>query len=179
MQEDEGSKRYPAHFGSITLNDHERRYSQAKLELFGLFWALHDVRLYIFGVRNLVIEVDARRPKAEGDPKVDEEEYEDWVDECGAFAIELVNRCKPKSHLLCPPEIPLLEYYSPSSLPQDIAIFTASEIPPETSKTEILQSEKVKQRDERLEVVKEFLGMKKLPDGLEEKELESLVQLAT
>ncbi|KIK13107.1 hypothetical protein PISMIDRAFT_18225, partial [Pisolithus microcarpus 441] len=136
MQEDEGSKRYPAHFGSITLNDQEQHYSQAKLELFGLFRALHDVWLYIFCVWDLVVEVDARyikgminnpdlqpnatinrwiagillfdfklvhipatkhaapdglsrRPKAEEDPEVDEEEYEDWVDECGAFAIEL------------------------------------------------------------------------------------------
>ncbi|KIK14946.1 hypothetical protein PISMIDRAFT_16899 [Pisolithus microcarpus 441] len=121
----------------------------------------------------------SRRPKAEEDPEVDEDEYEDWVDECGAFAIELMNCCKPKSRLLHPPEIPLSEYYSPSSLPQDVAIFTASEIPPEPSETEILRSEKVRQRDKRLEVVREFLETKKPPDGLEEKELESLVQLAT
>ncbi|KIK12763.1 hypothetical protein PISMIDRAFT_18496 [Pisolithus microcarpus 441] len=187
----------------LMQEDEERHYSQAKLELFGLFRALHDVWLYIFGMWNLVVEVDARyikgminnpdlqpnatinqwiagillfdfklvhvpaakhaapdglsrRPKAEEDPKVDEEEYEDWVDECGAFAVELVNRRKPKSRRLCPPEIPPSEYYSPDTLPQD-----------------------VKQRDERLEVVKEFLETKKPPDGLEEKELESLVQLAT
>ncbi|KIK15478.1 hypothetical protein PISMIDRAFT_16488 [Pisolithus microcarpus 441] len=204
MQEDKGGKRFPAHFGSITLNDQEQCYSQAKLELFSLFRALHDVWLYIFGMWNLVVEVDARyikgminnpdlqpnatinqwitgillfdfklvhvptakhaapdglsrRPKAKEDPKVDEQEYEGWVDECGAFAIELMNCCEPKSQLLCPTEILPSEYYSPNTLPQDKAM----------------------QRDERLEVVKEFLEMKKPPDGLEEKEIESLVQLAT
>lgn len=53
-------KRYPSRFGSITLNDRESRYSQAKLELFGLFRALKDVRLWIIGVQNLVVEVDAK-----------------------------------------------------------------------------------------------------------------------
>ena len=30
-------KRYPSRFGSIVFNDRESRYSQAKLELYGLF----------------------------------------------------------------------------------------------------------------------------------------------
>ncbi len=33
-------KRYPARFGSITWNEREQRYSQAKIELYGLFRAL-------------------------------------------------------------------------------------------------------------------------------------------
>jgi len=47
-------------FGSITLNDREARFSQPKLEIYGLFRALRSLRLYLLGVRNLVIEVDAR-----------------------------------------------------------------------------------------------------------------------
>lgn len=54
------SLRYPSRFGSITWNEVERRYSQSKIELFGLFRALRDVRTYIIGVNNLVVEVDAR-----------------------------------------------------------------------------------------------------------------------
>lgn len=54
------NKRYPSRFGSITLNTRESRYSQAKLELFGLFRALKDARIWIVGVRNLVVEVDAK-----------------------------------------------------------------------------------------------------------------------
>lgn len=47
-------------FSSITLNDRERRFSQPKLEIYGLYRALRSLRLYLIGVRNLVIEVDAR-----------------------------------------------------------------------------------------------------------------------
>jgi hypothetical protein len=52
--------RYPSRFGSITWNDPERRYSQAKIKLFGLHRALKDVRIYIIGVKDLVVEVDAK-----------------------------------------------------------------------------------------------------------------------
>jgi reverse transcriptase-like protein len=51
---------YVAKFGSITLNDREARFSQPKLELYGLYWALRSLKLYLIGVRNLVIEVDAK-----------------------------------------------------------------------------------------------------------------------
>ncbi|KAJ3564557.1 hypothetical protein NP233_g8218 [Leucocoprinus birnbaumii] len=53
-------KRYPSRFGSLTLSDRESRYSQAKLELFGLFRALKDCRIWVVGVKNLVVEVDAK-----------------------------------------------------------------------------------------------------------------------
>lgn len=53
-------RRYFARFGSITLNDRESRFSQAKLELYSLFRALRSYKIYIIGVRNLVIKVDAR-----------------------------------------------------------------------------------------------------------------------
>jgi len=60
MQLGEEGKRYPSRFGSLTLNEVESRYSQAKLELYGLFRALRAVRVWIFGVRNLTVEVDAK-----------------------------------------------------------------------------------------------------------------------
>ena len=52
-------RRRPSRFGSISWNERESRYSQAKLELYGLFRALRATRLYLVGVRNLVVEVDA------------------------------------------------------------------------------------------------------------------------
>ncbi|CCM06814.1 uncharacterized protein FIBRA_09116 [Fibroporia radiculosa] len=52
--------RYYSRFGLITLNDRERRFSQPKLEIYGLFQALQTLHLYLIGVWNLVIEVDAR-----------------------------------------------------------------------------------------------------------------------
>ena len=52
--------RYFAKFGSITLNEREARFSQPKLELYGLYRALRSLKLYLLGVRNLIIEVDAK-----------------------------------------------------------------------------------------------------------------------
>ena len=51
--------RRPSRFGSISWNERESRYSQVKLELYGLFCALRATRLHLIGVRNLVVEVDA------------------------------------------------------------------------------------------------------------------------
>jgi hypothetical protein len=60
LQLGEDGKCYPNHFGSITLSEVESCYSQAKLELYGLFHALRAVRVYIFGITNLTVEVDAK-----------------------------------------------------------------------------------------------------------------------
>ena len=52
--------RYFSRFGSITLNDREARFSQPKLELYGLFRSVRALRLYLIGLRNLIVEVDAK-----------------------------------------------------------------------------------------------------------------------
>jgi hypothetical protein len=54
------SCRYYNRFCSITLNDRESKYSQPKLEIYGLYHALRALRLYLIGVQNLVVEVDMR-----------------------------------------------------------------------------------------------------------------------
>ncbi|SJL17472.1 uncharacterized protein ARMOST_21023 [Armillaria ostoyae] len=59
-QIDENGKRRPARYGSIPLNERESRYSQPKLELYGLFRALRSWRKYIIGLENLHVEVDAK-----------------------------------------------------------------------------------------------------------------------
>jgi hypothetical protein len=53
-------KHYYARFGSISLNERERHFSQPKLELYGLFRALRAYKIFIVGVRNLIVEVDTR-----------------------------------------------------------------------------------------------------------------------
>jgi hypothetical protein len=63
LQIGDDDRRYPARYGSITWNDRESRYSQAKLELYGLFRALRAVRLYLFAVKNFEVEVDAKYVK--------------------------------------------------------------------------------------------------------------------
>jgi hypothetical protein len=42
------------------LNEVESRYSQAKLELYGLFRTLCMVHVFIFGVKHLTVEVDVK-----------------------------------------------------------------------------------------------------------------------
>jgi hypothetical protein len=60
FQVGENGKRYPSRFGSITFNDRESRYSQAKLELYGLFRALKHTQIFTIGVKKLVVEMDAK-----------------------------------------------------------------------------------------------------------------------
>ena len=57
---DKPKARYPSRFGSMLLNEREANYSQPKLELYGLFRSLRAARLWIIGVRNLTVEVDAK-----------------------------------------------------------------------------------------------------------------------
>jgi hypothetical protein len=52
-------KQYYSHFGSITLNECKLCFSQAKLELYGLYCALSALRFYLIGVQNLIVEVNA------------------------------------------------------------------------------------------------------------------------
>ena len=52
--------RYFARFGSITLNEREARFSQPKLELYGLYRAVRALKLYLIGCRNLIIVVDVQ-----------------------------------------------------------------------------------------------------------------------
>jgi hypothetical protein len=54
---------YLSRFGSIAWTEHKSRYSQAKLELYGLFCALRVYRIHIIRVNNLIVEVDAKNLK--------------------------------------------------------------------------------------------------------------------
>ena len=60
LQIDEDGKRRPARYGSIPLNTVEAGYSQPKLELYGLYRGLRAFRLFLVGVKNLIVEVDAK-----------------------------------------------------------------------------------------------------------------------
>ena len=60
LQIDEEGRRRPARYGSLPINERESRYSQPKLELYGLFRALRHYRLYLIGIKNLHVEVDAK-----------------------------------------------------------------------------------------------------------------------
>ena len=59
-QLDENGKKRPARYGSLPMNEREARYSQPKLELYGLYRALRHWRLHLVGVKKLIVEVDAK-----------------------------------------------------------------------------------------------------------------------
>ena len=59
-QMDEQGRKRPAQYGSIPMNERESRYSQPKLELYGLFRALRNFWIFLIGVKNLHVEVDAK-----------------------------------------------------------------------------------------------------------------------
>jgi hypothetical protein len=59
-QKDENGVKRPARYGSIILKNEETRYAQPKLELYGLFRALREWRMYLIGAKKLQVEVDAK-----------------------------------------------------------------------------------------------------------------------
>jgi hypothetical protein len=65
LQVGKDGKCYPSRFGSIALTEVESRYSQVKLELYSLFRTLRVVRVFIFGVKNLTVEVNTKYIKGE------------------------------------------------------------------------------------------------------------------
>ena len=52
------NKCYPSQFGSITWNKRESHYSQAKIEIYGLWHILQAYRLYGISVKDLQVEID-------------------------------------------------------------------------------------------------------------------------
>jgi len=55
--------RYYNRFESLRLNDREARFSQAKVKIYGLHRALRKLRLYLIGIQNFIIEMDAHYVK--------------------------------------------------------------------------------------------------------------------
>lgn len=53
-------KKIPSRYGSLPMPECAIRYSQPKLELFGLYRALRHWRIHIIGVKKLIVEVDAK-----------------------------------------------------------------------------------------------------------------------
>ena len=85
--------RYYSRFGSITLNEREARFSQPKLELYGLFRTLRALCLYLIGLRNLVVEVDALHIKGmlENPDIIPSASMNRWVIAIKMFHFELVH----------------------------------------------------------------------------------------
>ena len=80
---DDPKKHYYAKFGSRPLNEREARFSQPKRELFGLKEALRMNKKLLFGVRNLIVETDAKYIKGmiENPDMMPTATINRWIDE--------------------------------------------------------------------------------------------------
>ena len=217
LQLGEDKKRYPSRFGSITFNDRESRYSQAKLELYGLFRTLKQTQLFTIGVRKLIVEMDAkfikgmlnnptlhpndainrwiaaillfdfelvhvpaekhtradglsRRPRDSNDPDLDDpEELEDWIDTHSGFFIEMHSRQSPYD------PAPSLSFVLHAAAPPPSSSSNDSESDPPTV---IPRSVKAIERDQRLDVVRQFLTTLERPPDLSDEKYRQFMRQA-
>lgn len=80
-------KRFPLRFGSITLNDVESRYSQPKVELYGLFRSLKALENLLWGLK-VFVEADASFiPKTANAPGLPNAATTHWVSYIRLFTI--------------------------------------------------------------------------------------------
>jgi hypothetical protein len=88
---DDPKKHSYARFGSITLQEHEARYSQPKRELFGLKRALAENRKWLIGVRKLVVETDAKyiAGMLQNPDMMPNATINRWIEEIGMFHFTL------------------------------------------------------------------------------------------
>src|SRR5882762_7134687 len=212
---EEPRKRYYARFASITLNDRESRFSQPKLELYGLYRALGYMKLYLIGVRNLIIEVDARyikgmlanpdlnpsaavnrwilailtfhfelipvpgtshgpdglsrRVPQPGDEESESsEDFDDWIDNLYGF-MHMINTVAPSSYK----ERPIAVFISEVA---DIRIPVAGDTP--VPYNEIPRKLAAQLADDRLELVKKWLGDLIRPTDLSDADFATFVRYA-
>ncbi|KAJ8462363.1 hypothetical protein ONZ51_g10947 [Trametes cubensis] len=90
---DKPSQHFYARFGSIVLNKRESAYSQAKLELYGLYRSLKATKRLLIGIRNLVVEVNARyiRGMLNNPDEVPSASMNRWIVTILTFHFELVH----------------------------------------------------------------------------------------
>ena len=92
-QHDEKGRKVPARYGSLPLTEVQARYGQSKLELYGLMRALWHYRIFIVGVHQLIVEVDAasikgmlNRPDIQASAHINR-----WIEAILMFDFELVH----------------------------------------------------------------------------------------
>ena len=193
FQEDEHGVRHPCRFMSGTWNDRERNYSQPKIELFGLFRALYEARVYLIGINDLTIEVDAKyikgminNPDLQPNATINR-----WIAGILLFSFKLKHI--PASRHIAPDGLSRREP-DPSDPPRDEGFegwidrqyaFTLDNAPEETTDTDassgpqIPRSEKAAAADKWLESLKTYLDSMQTPDGLDDKQLRNFVNRAS
>ena len=125
----------------------------------------------------------SRRPPAPNDPPWDDD-HEDWVDEYGAFTIELINRRAPwDSPCSASPISPSLAFPHNNSANAALStgVYTAATTDPLSPEVEPLipRSDKAQAADNRLNQVHEFLLSECHPAKLDDRGFEALIRFAT
>ena len=125
----------------------------------------------------------SRRPPAPDDPPWDDD-HEDWVDEYGAFAIELINRQapwdSPRSVSPFSPSLALPHNNSADAAPST-GVYTAAMTDPPLPQVEPLipRSNKAQAADSCLDQVHKFLLSEHRPAKLDDGGFEALIRFAT
>ena len=194
---------YFAKFGPITLNKREGHYSQPKLKSYGLYRALWALKLYLLGVWNLIIEVDAinswivsilmfhftlvhvpgthhgsnglsRCRPQEGDEEEPEEDFYDWVDQINGF-MHFINLLP--SHISYNSNTPLILCYITNTPWEDSPQIQDKD--PPTPYSAVQWSEGAKAADLRLEKAQHWLEMLERPPSLSDSEFKSFICYCT
>lgn len=182
-------KRYPNRFGSGNWNERESRYSQAKIELHGLFRSLRALRPLLIGVQKLIVEVDAKYIKGMiNNPDIQPNAAVNrWIAGILLFDFELKH-------------VPAARHTGPDGLsrrpaaPEDPAesgdeddwIDSACAFSLVRSKgdtaprvVDIPRKPQAVDRDERLQVVRQYLVNQRRPDGFSDAQLRALISYAS
>lgn len=191
LQIGEDGKRYPSRFGSINWNERESRYSQPKVELYGLSRALRSFRIYIVGVRKLTVEVDAKfikgminNPDLQPNATINR-----WIAAILLFTF-LLRHVPGLSHggadgmsrRVAAPGDPVEdddfeEWIDRAySLMVSLPCFALDDIPPEVT---IPRSARALAQDAKLEVVRAFLQHFQRPDGLSDSQFLAFVRYSS
>jgi len=185
---------YPSRYGSVTWNDHEKRYLQARLELYGLFRALRHVKVWIVGVKNLVVEVDTKYIQGMiNNPDIQPNvAMNRWI--AGILLFDFKLRHVPAKDHAAPnglsrrPQAP--EDVQDDDNPEDwidkancftVELANSYQVNLVACAQEIVipQSPNVQIQDQRLEAIRIFLDNLERPDGLSEKDYKLFVKRAS
>ncbi|KIO05552.1 hypothetical protein M404DRAFT_47366, partial [Pisolithus tinctorius Marx 270] len=112
----------------------------------------------------------SRRPRANEDLEP-EDDYEDWIDEVGSFAV-----VEPKLGWI--PYVGEQRSERSSEATETQVVLSQASGMDATADIEIPRTEKGKQQDERLEVVRKFLEDQQRPPGMSNLDLNSLIKYA-
>lgn len=187
-QHDDKGRKVPARYGSLPLTRPQTMYGQSKLELYGLMRALWHYRIFIVGVKHLIVEVDAasikgmlNRPDVQASTHINR-----WIQAILMFDFELVH-------------VPAHQHKGPDALSRrgfaedednegqetiiwidDMALMAEKQRDEKRVEREVMVWTAVRgESDEELDQIMQFLVTLKIPRGLDDKGAKSFAQKAS